>query len=170
MNKFKNTIRLIIILLITFKANCQTENKAELNNLITSFENLSSKKANYELEYVGEKKTFYFKFKIEKSEEITYKVIKSDMHPEGIFLFKSKDGDFIRILSIDNGHRFIREKFINGFRLSHTTNLIDIRILSNSNQSEIDTVIANLKNVLKKIKPEIEEIQIFVAPESETGN
>lgn len=80
----------------------------------------------YDLDYIEEKEIIYLTFYKDSVIKRGLKMLIKDIHPEGIFLI-SKDGrNTIRILSIDNGHKFIEENFRNGFRLSKTTNLVDI--------------------------------------------
>src|SRR5690606_34023605 len=105
----------------------------------------------------------------ENSEEIGYKAIMTDIHPLGIFTFKSNSTNYIRVLSIDNGHRFIKEKFRNGFRLSNTTNIIDIELSKDIDFVQVTKVLKRMKNILEKPENKPEEIQIAV-PKSPIKN
>ena len=134
----------------------------KIDSLIESYENLIDKNNEYKIEFVENKNTLIFKFKTQNSEEIGYKAILADIHPQGIFRFESDHKNYIRILSIDNGHRFIKERFRNGLRVSNTTNIIDIEVAKNTDLEKIDNVIRALKSVLEKPIMEPEEIQIVV--------
>ena len=157
------------ITMIIGNVNSQNENTMKMDSLFKSYENLSDKKNEYKIVFVEDKNTFIFKFKTLDSEEIGYKAILTDIHPQGIFCFEMDNKNFIRILSIDNGHRFIKEKFRNGFRVSNTTNIIDIEITKNTDLGKIDKVIRDLKGVMEKPVTESDEIQIVV-PKSTNGN
>jgi len=159
----------VFTVLIIGNVNSQNTNRINAESLIKSFENLSDKNNGYKLEFIENKNTLIFKIKTQNSEEIGYKVILTDIHPQGIFRFESENKNFIRILSIDNGHRFIKEKFRNGFRVSNTTNIIDIELAKNTDLEKIDKVIGDLKSVLEKPKTESDEIQIVV-PNSTNRN
>jgi len=162
MKKIKFVFSLVIILITLENLSCQEISKNKIDDLIISFESLSESNAVYKLEYIEKKGTLFFKIKLPNSEEIGYKVILTDIHPEGIFTIKINEKNNIRILSVDNGHRFIKEKFRGGYRVSNTTNIIDIEILQNTNSFLIDEVIKNLKMILKEEENENVDIQIIV--------
>lgn len=155
--------------IIVGNVNGQDINRAKMESLIESCKNLTDKQNEYEIEFDENKNTLIFKFKTQDSEEIGYKAILTDIHPQGIFRFELENKNFIRILSIDNGHRFIKEKFRNGFRVSNTTNIIDIELTKSIDLEKFDKVIEDLKNVLEKPVAESDEIQI-VGPKSKNGN
>src|SRR5690606_21355536 len=126
----------------------QNKNQMKIGSLIESYKNLTDNENEYNIEFLENKNTLIFKFKNQNSKEIRYKAILTDIHPQGIFRFELDNKIFLRILSIDNGHRFIKEKFINGFRVSNTTNIIDIELPKNTNLEKTEKVIRDLKNVL----------------------
>ncbi|PKQ46770.1 hypothetical protein CSW08_01305 [Confluentibacter flavum] len=140
--------------------NSQNTNQMKMDSLIESYKNLTDKENEYNIEFVENKNTLIFKFKTQNSEQIGYKVILTDIHPQGIFRYESDNKTFLRILSIDNGHRFIKEKFRNGFRVSNTTNVIDIGLPKIVDLEKTDKVIRDLKSVLEKPVTESDEIQI----------
>ncbi len=148
--------------MIVGNINSQNTNRMKMDSLIESYKNLSDKKNGYNIEFVENKNTLILKFQVQNSEEIEYKAILTDIHPQGIFLFELENKNFIRILSIDNGHRFIKEKFRNGFRVSNTTNIIDIELIKKVDLEKIDKVIGDLKSILEKPVTESDEIQIIV--------
>ena len=149
------------ITIIVGNVNSQNKNQMKMDSLIESFKHLTDKKNEYNIEFVENKNTLIFNFKTQDSEEIRYKAILTDIHPQGIFRFESDNKTFIRILSIDNGHRFIKD----GFKVSHTTNIIDIELAKNIDLKKVERVIKDLKSVLKKPVIESDEI-IIVGPES----
>ena len=148
--------------MIVGNINSQNTNRMKMDSLIQSYKNLSDKKNGYNIEFVENKNTLILKFQVQNSEEIEYKAILTDIHPQGIFLFELENKNFIRILSIDDGHRFIKEKFRNGFRVSNTTNIIDIELIKKVDLEKIDKVIGDLKSILEKPVTESDEIQIIV--------
>ncbi len=131
-----------------------------------------SKKMTYDnlglqIEYIDNKKTFV----IEKTKDDTvkdeYKMLLRDIHPEGIFLTKNKKSKIsIRILSINNGHLFIESEFKNGFRVSNSTNFIDIGPWNKKKEKELQDVINRLKKMIKskasKKKNKSEDIDIII--------
>ena len=139
--------------------NSQNSNQIKMDSLIESFTNLTEEKNEYDIEFVENKNTLIFKFKTENSKEIGYKAILTDINPLGIFLFESNQKAFIRILSIDNGHRFIKQNF----NYSNTTNVIDIELPKNVDLEKTNKVIENLKSVLEKPKTESDDIQIITS-------
>jgi len=147
----------------------QNKNRMKMDSLIESYKKLTDKKNEYKIEFIENKNTLIFKFKTQNSEEIGYKAILTDIHPQGIFRFELENKNYIRILSIDNGHRFIKEKFRNGFRVSNTTNIIDIELTNDIYLEKVDKVIRELKSVLEKPVTESNEIQIVI-PKSKNGN
>jgi hypothetical protein len=169
MKRVKILLCFALITMIIGNAKSQNTNQMKMDSLIESYKNLTDKENEYNIEFVENKNTLIFKFKTQNSEEIGYKVILTDIHPQGIFRFESDNKTFIRILSIDNGHRFIKEKFRNGFRVSNTTNVIDIRLPKIEDLEKTDKVIRDLKSVLEKPVTESDEIQI-VGPKSKNGN
>ena len=147
----------------------QSKNLMKISSFIESYKKLSDKKNKYKIEYVENKNTLIFKFKTQDSEEIGYKAILTDIHPQGVFRIELLNKNFIRVLSIDNGHRFIKEKFRNGFRVSNTTNTIDIELPNKINLEKVKKIIKDLKRALKKPVIESDEIQITL-PKSKKRN
>ncbi len=133
----------------------------DIDSLIKSFKSLSDQENEYEMEFVENKNTFLLKSKTADSKELFYKAILTDIHPEGIFIFESDNNYFLRILSIDNGSRFIKERFPNGFRRSNTTNIIDIKLSKTGDFGNVRQVIATFKNFLQEPKTENDDIQII---------
>ena len=147
--------------MIIGNAKSQNTNQMKMDSLIESYKNLTDIENEYNIDFVENKNTLIFNFKTQDSEEIRYKAILTDIHPQGLFRFESDNKNFIRILSIDNGHRFIKD----GFKVSYTTNIIDIELPKNIDLKKVDRVIKDLKSVLKKPVIESDEI-IIVGPES----
>ncbi|MEM9547600.1 MAG: hypothetical protein AAGA77_16590, partial [Bacteroidota bacterium] len=93
------------------------------------------------------------------------KMLIKDIHPEGIFLLSEKGGNKVRILTIDNGHKFIEEHFRNEFRVSKTTNLVDIKTSQAS--EKVNSFISKMKEFINfKISPKekYEDINIIEPP------
>ena len=133
-----------------------------VDSLIKSFENLTDKENEYKMKYIENKNTLIFKSKTADSKELFYKAILTDIHPEGIFIFESDNNYFLRVLSIDNGHRFIKERFPNGFRVSNTTNIIDIKLPKVADFEKVNKVVAIFKDYLKKPETKTDDNQIIL--------
>lgn len=161
MRRIRILIGLVFMLTSAEKVHCQITDKRKINTLTKTYENLSCKDELYKLEYITNVNTFIFKLAISDSKEIGYKVMLTDIHPEGIFSIELDGKTYIRILSIDNGNRFIKEKFTNGFRFGTTTNIIDIEILECTSPFKIKKVINELKALLASKNIEPEKIQAF---------
>jgi hypothetical protein len=160
----------IILCLAIFKMtvgsiNGQNTNQKKMDSLIESYTNLTDKKNDYNIEFIENKNTLIFNFKTESSREIGYKAILTDINPLGVFLFESDKKTFIRILSIDSGHRFIKQNI----NYSNTTNVIDIELPKNVNLEKANKVIESLKSILVKPEKESDDIQIITS-KSKKGN
>ncbi len=170
--------RLITVFFICFlSGNMIGQNQKEdlLFKLIQSFSNLSYEDVKFEISYIKEKNTLYFKkFKSHKLDK-AYRLLLVDIHPKGVFIYGNEGENMIRILSINNGNVFIEEKFTNsGFRISKTTNYIDIGYWNEESVNLLSDFIINLENfinsgLMKKIvNPK--EIEILVAPTKRKNN
>ena len=88
-----------------------------------------------DIDYIKEKETLYLT--VIKDSTIVSGFLVKDIHPEGIFIIESEvDKQIVRILSMDNGHKFVHENFRNGFRLSNNTNYIDIEGFNDMKKSQ----------------------------------
>lgn len=119
----------------------------------------------YDFKYIEEKEMIYLTFYQDSFIQRSLKLLIKDIHPEGIFLISDKEKTVIRILSNDDGHKFIDEKFKNGFKVSKTTNYVDFT--ATSPLSEINLFIDKLKAFLKsrnsKLKEnENEKIELYI--------
>ena len=100
------------------------QNSNDVVNLIAEkFTGLSSEKYIYSFNYVKNKETLIFK-KTESKKSTEYKILIKVIHPEGIFFEREENFLRLKILSIDNGNRFIESKYRDKIRLSNTTNII----------------------------------------------
>jgi hypothetical protein len=164
--KILNVILYLAIFKMTIGCiNGQNTNQIKMDSLIESYTNLTDNKNEYTIKFIENKNTLIFNFKTENSKEIGYKVILTDINPLGVFLFESDKKTFIRILSIDSGHRFIKQNI----NYSNTTNVIDIELPKNVNLEKANKVIENLKSVLVKPAKESDDIQIITS-KSKKGN
>lgn len=143
---------LIAILIYTNLGVVQGQNKEReiTDHLIQSFENLSNNKDDYRIGYIENKNTLILECKSEGVERFTYKMIVTDIHPLGIFLLEREDRIYIRLLSIDNGKRFVRERYRNGYRLSNNTNVIDVDVSEAKSPEDIKSTIREIKKFLFK--------------------
>ena len=100
--------------------------QTSLNQLKTSFESLSYGVWDYKASYIMDDETLYFMV-VKSNEPIyAYKMLVKDIHPEGIYLVEKDEYYSIRVLSLNNGHVFIKENLSGKYRHSSTANFVDI--------------------------------------------
>jgi|TARA_B110001450_G_C17518453_1_gene439512 hypothetical protein len=122
-----------------------SQNLNKLKLLNKEFADLSDSNTSYKLNYLKDKKTFIFEVS-KKNTSLEYKTLIKDIHPEGVFFEEEKDFYKLKILSIDNGHRFIANKFRNKVRFSNTINLIIINDISLKRKNELVKFVKNLRD------------------------
>ena len=155
---------LLGLILLSFACPLQRDDDNRINELIKAFHLFSNDNTEYDLEYVKEKRTFYFKMSDNGVLVKAYKILERDIHPEGIFLIENDGEKSIRILSIHNGNVFISERFVNGIRRGKTTNYIDIEGISHVRKEDIDRFVELFKAFLKEDETKKEVIPDVVSP------
>lgn len=134
-----------------------------LDNIIKAFSDLSDGNTTYKLKFLKDKKTFVIEV-LSKGVSENYKILEKDIHPEGVFFEEQKKSCTLKILSIDNGHRFIFTKLKNVVRLSNTTNIIEIKNINLEKRENLKKFIHKMRNYRKSlIKKKPKDPQIFVA-------
>lgn len=143
--------------------------KSDIDKLVSVANNFTNDQFSFGLEYVEEKSTFVFTKK--KGDELIkiYKLIKSDIHPEGIFTIDKEDGFYLRILSLSNNKVFVSERFINGFRRGNNINFVDIGNLKDVSKKELSEFIELFKKVVSDKSP-IDVDKIDVSPPRTKNN
>ena len=162
MNRKVIAIGILLILANSCKTNAQEKVNIPIQKSIELFNSWTTETSKYELEFIEEKNTLYFKYELEEKRRYGFKAILEDIHPEGIFILKNEDKTFLRILSIHNGKVFVRERFRGQFRNSNNTNLIDIELPEKVDKQELDELVVNLKTIFVKEEKET-PIQIIEA-------
>jgi hypothetical protein len=141
-----------------------SQNLNKLKLLNKEFADLSDSNTSYKLNYLKDKKTFVFEVS-KKNTSFEYKTLIKDIHPEGIFIEEEKGFYQLKILSIDNGYRFIANKFKNKIRFSNTINLITINNISLKKKKELAKFIKDLKGYISistKVEPDSGYPQVIV--------
>ena len=158
MNRFIKLllIKILLVAVVSFELNAQNGLSVKIQNSINLFESISTSESKYELNFIEEKNTLYFKYDLNDGNRIGYKAILEDIHPEGIFIAEIEGTTFLRVLSVNNGKVFVKEKFRGEFRLSNNTNLIDIQLPKNFDEGTLKNLIQSLKLIF--VKEEIEPI------------
>jgi hypothetical protein len=158
---YRIIVCIAILFLTTEAVKSQNKNK-ERNTLIKLFSDLSSDDLSYKLSYLKGKKTFELEVSNKKVSK-KYKFLEKDIHPEGVFFDENKKNYTLKILSIDNGHRFIFTKLRNGIRLSNTDNIIKIDNISTEKKENLKKFIYKLRNYRKSlIKKKPEDPKVLV--------
>lgn len=147
---FKALLFAILIYINMGIVHGQNKEREITDLLIQSFENLSNDKNDYRIEYIESKNSLILECRTEDTEKYTYKIIATDIHPLGIFFLEREDRIYIRLLSIDNGKRFVRERYRNGYRLSNNTNVIDVDVSDAKSVEDIKNTIKEIKKFLSK--------------------
>lgn len=144
---------------ITISCSEQSDSSA-IKMVIEMTSHFSNQENRFELQFDTAKETFVFFFY--RGEELVkkLKLIKSDVHPEGVFLYDSEDGVSIRFLSIHNGKVFVEEKFVNGFRRVNSTNIADIGDLSHVEKKTLFKYIECFKRILSELPDEKQPVLI----------
>jgi hypothetical protein len=145
-------IQILLIAATGYELNAQEIQKWNPQKTISLFESLSTSESKFGLDFIEEKNTLYFTYKILEGNRIGYKVILEDIHPEGIFITETEGKTFLRILSVNNGKIFVKEQFRGEFRLSNNTNLIDIELPEDFNEIQLKKFIENLKSIFVEEK------------------
>lgn len=116
----------------------------------------------YDFRYIEEKATLYLSIFEQDIQKKGYRLLIRDIHPEGIFVEKNK----IRVLTINNGHMFVEEKFRSGKRLSHNTNYIDIEGYMDLDKAQkfVESLRTFVKSKTQKPKIKDEEIKVYMSP------
>ena len=165
---YKFLITTICLWLFSVSLLGQNQKQDSVYKLAKTFENLSYTDFKFEINYIKEKETLYFKILKNNRLHKAYQLLLKDIHPKGIFIYKYEDVSTIRILSINNGHVFIEEEFKNGFRVSNTTNYIDIGSWGKEYDNTLSNFVVELEKFIKEKSPKkkktSKEIEIIVAP------
>lgn len=153
----------LIIVLVGVIISCygQSDTSA-IKEVVEMTSHFSNQENRLELHFDTEKETFVFSCYHGTELLKKLKLIKSDVHPEGIFLYESEDDVKIRFLSIHNGKVFVEEKFVNGFRKGRSTNVVDVGDLSHVERSTLLKYIENFKIILRE--PEKEKQPTLISP------
>jgi len=154
----------LLIFINSYKITAQAEAAPSIQKSIVLFESFSNETSKYELDFIEEKETLYFKYISKENKKFGYKAILRHIHPEGIFTLKVGDKTILRILSIHNGKVFVEEKFKGEFRLSNSSNLIDIEMPDEVDEHQLNELIKNLKGIL--IKEEQKPTQLLELPKT----
>jgi len=140
----------LVIVLFGLALSCSGQSDTSaIKQVVEMTSHFSNQENRVELQFDTEKETFVFSFYRGKELLKKLKLIKSDIHPEGIFLYESEDGVSVRFLSIHNGKVFIEEKFANGFRKGKSTNIADVGDLSHIKRSTLLLYIKNFRRILQ---------------------
>lgn len=158
---FRYIICLLIIFLLPKELFAQNKQK-EINTLEKLFSNFSEGASTYKLSYMENKKTFVLKVSTNEGASKIFKFLEEDIHPEGVFFDELKRSYTLKILSIDNGHRFIFTKLRNKTKLSNTTNIIEIDNINPEKKEILKKFIIKLRDYRKSlIEKKTEELQII---------
>lgn len=140
--------------MLLFSSSVTSQNENIEIDLSKSISTLSHDDFEYKVNYIEDKKTVYFA--LLKSGKVikAYKLIVTDIHPKGVFLYENDDDTFsIRILSLNNGYVFIKENLEKKYRSSNTTNYVDIGNWSMNYKSDILNFISEFNKFIDETAP-----------------
>nr|AMP57059.1 hypothetical protein [uncultured bacterium] len=150
--------KLVFLLLMLTNLTSFAQNNETFESMEQSFNDLSIDHFTYKVSYIEEKKTLYFEVKENGITINTYKLLKRDIHPKGIFLIENDNRYSIRILSLNNGHVFIKENFGTKYRHSNTTNFVDIGSWDKKHKTNLTKFLSDFEQFLNdKVSSETEE-------------
>ncbi len=158
-------IVLVVGVLLHFSScKAQIGKQDSIPDFLKTYSEISNNNYNYTGYLDSEKQIVSLETKDSHGETFRYKMLIKDIHPEGIFKIYDSS-NLVRILSIDNGKKFIEEGFKNGYRVSHNTNIIDIKFNNESDDILIDRFIEEMKKFLTKKKDTlVKEIKVIIPP------
>lgn len=165
MNSKILSIWILLIFTVTCSTVAQKESNSQIENSLKTFNSMTNEFSKYELDFIDEKNTLYFKYELGEKQKFGYKAILNDIHPEGIFIIEKEDRKFLRILSIHNGKVFVREKFKGQFRNSNNTNIVEIELPENIDGKQLNELVENLKSIFVKEEKKT-PIQIVEPPKT----
>ena len=157
------SIGFLLMLMVSCKTVAQKESNSPIESPLKTFNSMTNESSKYELDFIDEKNTLYFKYELGEKKKFGYKAILDDIHPEGIFIIEKEGTKFLRILSIQNGKVFIREKFRGQFRNSNNTNIVEIELPKNIDEKQLNELVESLKSIFVKEEKKI-PIQIVEPP------
>lgn len=144
-----------VLLIFAFSSKIISQDLSPIEKSIEIFNSFSNDSSDYSLEFIKEKNTLYFRYRLSEKKSFGYKTILEDIHPEGIFIIEKENNTFLRILSIHNEKVFVKEKFRGKFRLSNNINLIDIELDKTINENTLSDLVHSLKSIFVKEKKDI---------------
>lgn len=148
---YKNSITIFLLFFSLFSFG-QEKKRDSIVQFEKSFQQLSYNDFEYSVDYMEDKKTLYFK-SIKSGIPVNgYKLLVEDIHPKGIYLYKSNGRYTIRVISLNNGNVFIKENFGGKYRNSNTTNYVDIGAWGESNKPNIVEFILNFQKFVTERK------------------
>lgn len=140
--------KLVFLLLILANLTSFAQNNEAFESMKQSFNSLSIDDFKFKVNYLEEKETFYFEVKENGVTINAYKLLKRDVHPKGIFLIEKDNRYSIRILSLNNGHVFIKENLGKKYRHSNTTNYVDIGFWDKSYKPKLIKFLSDFEQFL----------------------
>lgn len=148
----------VFLLLMLTNLTLFAQNNEAFDAMEQSFNSLSIDDFAFKVSYIEVKKTFYFEVKESGNTINAYKLLKQDIHPKGVFLIENDNQYSIRVLSLNNGHVFIRENFGIRYRHSNTTNFVDIGSWDKKHRTKLTKFLSDFEQFLNdKVSSEIEE-------------
>jgi len=154
------TFYLVFILFVSALSCSGQSDTFAIKEVVEITSHFSNQEKRFEVQFDSEKEIFIFFFYQGNELLKKLKLIKSDVHPEGIFLYESEDGVSIRFLSIHNGKVFVEEKYVNGFRIGKSTNIVDIGDLSHIEKNTLFKYIERFKRILSEPSKEQQPVLI----------
>lgn len=155
--------KLVFSLLILINLTSFAQNNEAFESMGQSFNDLSIDDFTFKVSYNKEKETLYFEVKENGMTINAYKLLKRDIHPKGMFLIENDNQYSIRILSLNNGHVFIKESFGTKYRHSNTTNFVDIGLWDKKHKTNLTKFLSAFEQFLNdKVSSESEEDEIII--------
>lgn len=155
--------KLVFSLLVFINSTSFAQNNETFKSMEQSFNSLSIDAFAFKVSYFEEKETLYFEVKENGATINAYKLLKRDIHPKGIFMIENDNQYSIRILSLNNGHVFIKENFGTKYRHSNTTNYVDIGSWEESYKPKLIKFLSDFEQFLNdKISEKADDDEIII--------
>ena len=115
------------------------------------FAELDKDGVNTQVQFLAEKSTFVIKVYKNENKEKAYRLIATDIHPEGIYSYGDEKELYLKLVSRCAGNVFINSTSSGRAMRSQTTNKIVLGPYSPSNKGQIDQLIVGFSKIVKTL-------------------
>ena len=151
-----NRVRLIgvIYFLAALVITCYAQSNEHVNrmdvvNLL--FAELDKEGANTQVQFLAEKSTFLIEVYNNENIEKIYRLIATDIHPEGLYSYGDEKALYLKLVSRCAGNVFINSTSSGRSMRSKTTSKIVLGPYSPSNRGKLDHLVVEFSKIVKTL-------------------